>query len=154
MNQEQQGTRGAIILQWEQGPGSPQVPELLNRSLRYFEQLQRDNEITSYRVYMDINGARGNAILEGQVDRLVDLVKRPDHRNFLITAQSTLPGFSSTTAIGGTNGAVEEVLQLVSQVQQQRRWAEANQQNQEMERRGGSERQDQAGSQREFATIR
>lgn len=159
---EGQGTRGAIVLSWRQSPqqDGEQIQVQLARSLRYFEQLEREGDISQYRVYQDLNGARNTAVLEGQLDRLIDLPRRVQHRNFLLACQLTLPEFNSTTSIGGSNGDAEEVLRLVTQVQNQiqgqtRQQSQQTQQSQQDREFEGQQRQQrQQGEQGgEFATV-
>lgn len=117
---EGQGTRGAIILTWRQSPQqSQQQIEVLARSVRYFEQLEQEGIVSQYRVYQDLNGGQNTAVLNGQIDNLIDLVKRVDHRDFLIACQLSLPDFTATTNIGGTNGDAEEVVRVLAQVRNQ-----------------------------------
>lgn len=117
---EGRGTRGAIILTWQQSPQQNQEQiAVLDRSVQYFDDLQDEKIVTQWRVYQDLNGGRNTAVLEGQIDDLIDMVKRVEHRDFLVACQLSLPGFTATTNIGGTNGDAEEVVRVVAQVREQ-----------------------------------
>lgn len=107
-----QQQQGAILLVWEGvQPGQAYTaPTVLQKSTRYMEQLQNNGDIANHRVFVNITDTGGFAVLEGQVDRLIDLIKDPDYRQWLLTCQSAFDRFKVVTALGGSNGEVEAVL--------------------------------------------
>jgi hypothetical protein len=114
LNQQTQQNmqQGAIVIEWEgPQPGREELaPRVIQSSLRYLQTLQRNGDISTYRPFVNITNPGGIVVIEGQVDRLVDLTKDPDYRQWLLTCQTALARFEVIIALGGTNGEVDVVM--------------------------------------------
>jgi hypothetical protein len=109
------------MIQWKGlQPGLPVDAQatVLQKSVEYVDGLEQGGDLTGHGFFLNLTAPGGFAVLQGPIDRLIDLPKDPGYREWLLTCQTTLAGFQVITAIGGTNGEVEAILRQQQHVQQ------------------------------------
>lgn len=151
--QQGQGTAGALIVRWQQAPGQNQTSPVLERNLNFFQQLQQNGVISNITLFADVEGVDYEAVLVGDVDQLIDLVKQTDYRTFLSVSRASLPRFRVITAIAGSNGDAQEVLREIERSQRVAQQLEQQRQGQMMLDQQNEGQQGQQSQRSQYATV-